>query len=169
MLRLRSDWITGTPAVTYKKGSLIAANLDAFMQGKREFQVIFEPTRNSSLSGFSGSKNRLFLDLLTDVRSQVLVFSRKPGDTSKTRWVGTPLKETVGSIGVVPADPHRSDDTWLWLEDFTVPPTLLSWNPVDAEARADEAEPRVLRRHQRRSESALRRSPKTALEFPTSK
>jgi prolyl oligopeptidase len=130
LLRLRSDWITGTPAVTYKKGSLIAADLDGFMQGKRDFQVIFEPTRNSSLSGFSGSKNRLFLDLLTDVRSQAMVFSRKPGDKSKTRWVGVPLKETAGSIGVSPADPHRSDDTWLWLEDFTVPPTLLSWNPV---------------------------------------
>ncbi len=130
LLRLRSDWITGTPPVTYKKGSLIAANLDGFIQGKREFQVIFEPTRNSSLSGFSGSKTRLFVDVLTDVRSTVQVFSRKPGDTSKTRWVGAPLKETAGSIGVVPADPHRSDDTWLWLEDFTVPPTLLSWNPV---------------------------------------
>ena len=130
MLRLRSDWITGTPPVTYKKGSLIAANLDAFMAGKREFQVIFEPTRNSSLAGFSGSKSRLFLDLLTDVRSQALVFARKPGDTSKTRWVGTPVKETAGSISVVPADPFRSDDTWLWLEDFTVTPTLLSWNPI---------------------------------------
>jgi prolyl oligopeptidase len=130
MLRLRSDWITGTPPVTYKKGSLIAANLDAFMSGKREFQVIFEPTRNSSLAGFSGSKSRLFLDLLTDVRSQAMVFSRKAGDTSKTRWVGAPVKETAGSISVAPADPHRSDDTWLWLEDFTVPPTLLSWNPI---------------------------------------
>ena len=130
LLRLRSDWITGSPAVTYKKGSLIASGLDAFVAGKREFQVVFEPTRNSSLSGFSGSKNRIFLDLLTDVRSQVVVLSRKPGDRSKTRWVAAPLKETAGSISVDPADPHHSDDTWLWLEDFTVPPTLLSWNPV---------------------------------------
>ena len=140
-LRLRSDWITGTPPVTYKKGSLIAANLDAFVQGKREFQVLFEPTRNTSLSGFSGSKTRLFLDLLSDVRSQVLVLSRKPGDTSKTRWVTAPLKETAGSISVDPADPHRMDDAWLWLEDFTVPPTLLWWNPITQKREALKQNP----------------------------
>ena len=36
--------------------------------------------------------------MLTDVRNQVIVFSRKPGDKSKTRWVGAPLKESAGSI-----------------------------------------------------------------------
>jgi prolyl oligopeptidase len=130
LVRLRSDWIAGSPAVTYKKGSLLAVSLEAFLKGDRQLQVLFEPTKNSSLSDFSGTKTRLFLNVLTDVKNQVIAFSRKPGDKGKTRWVGAPLKESVGSVSVAPFDPYKSDDVWLWLEDFTVPPSLVLWNPT---------------------------------------
>ena len=130
LLRLRSDWIAGSPAVTYKKGSLLAVSLESFLKGDRQFQVLFEPTKSSSLSDFTGTKTRLFLNVLTDVRNQVIAFSRKPGDKGKTRWVGAPLKASIGSVSVEPFDRHRSDDVWLWLEDFTVPPSLALWNPA---------------------------------------
>jgi prolyl oligopeptidase len=129
-LRLRSDWITGSPAVTFKKGSLIAADLEAFLRGERVFQVIFEPTPKSSLADWTGTKTKLFINVLSDVRNQVIAFSRKSGDKSKTRWSGAPLKESIGSIGVGAFDENRSDDVWLWLEDFTVPPSLAVWNPT---------------------------------------
>lgn len=130
LLRLRSDWITGSPAVTYKKGSLLAIDLDGFLKGERGFQVLFEPTKNSSLADTTGTKTRLVLDVLTDVRNTIVTFARKPGDKSKTRWVGTPLKESAGSIRADAFDANRSDDVWLWLEDFTVTPSLALWNPV---------------------------------------
>jgi len=130
LLRLRSDWIAGSPAVTYKKGSLLATSLEAFVKGDRQFQVLFEPTKNSSLSEFNGTKTRLFLNVLTDVKNQVIAFSRKPGDKSKSRWVGVPLKESAGSVSVEPFDRHKSDDVFLWLEDFTLPPSLALWNPT---------------------------------------
>jgi prolyl oligopeptidase len=129
-LRLRSDWITGTPPVAYKKGSLLAASFDAYMGGARDFQVMFEPTANSSLADWTGTKTRVVLNVLTDVRNHVTVFARKPGDKSKTRWVGTPLKETVSNINLAAYDSHRSDDAFLWLEDFTLPPALALWNTV---------------------------------------
>ena len=131
-LRLRSDWITGTPAVTYKKGSLLAASFDGFLRGDREFQVLFEPTANSSLSAWTGTKTRIVLNVLQDVRNRVISFSRKPGDKSKTRWVGKPLEEKIGAINVGPYDALHSDDAWLWLEDFTVPPSLALWTPATA-------------------------------------
>lgn len=130
LLRLRNDWVVGSPPVTYKKGSLLAANLDGFVRGERSFQVLFEPTPNSSLADTTGTKTRVFVNVLTDVRNQITVFARKPGDRSKTRWVGTPLEEKVGSISVDAFDSNRSDDVWLWLEDFTVPASLQLWNPV---------------------------------------
>ena len=43
LLRLRSDWAIPGGA-TYKKGSLLVTSLKAFMGGKRDFQVLFEPT-----------------------------------------------------------------------------------------------------------------------------
>src|SRR4029079_17410377 len=53
-----------------------------------------------------------------------------PGDKGKTRWVGVPLKESAGSVSVEAFEAHRSDDVRLWLEYFTVPPSLALWNPT---------------------------------------
>ncbi len=131
LIRLRSDWIVGTPAVTYKKGSLLVANLEAFVRGERTMQTLFEPTPNTSLSSWSWTKSRLFVNTLSDVKNQVLSFSRKPGDKGRSRWTGAPLKESTGSIGVGAFDVDRSDDVWLWLEDFTVPASLVLWNPTN--------------------------------------
>jgi prolyl oligopeptidase len=129
-LRLRSDWTVGSPAVTYKKGSLLATDLEGFVRGDRNFQVLFAPTAKASLDSWTGTKTRLFVNVLSDVRNQITVFSRKPGDKSKTRWTGAPLKESAGSIGVDVFDADRSDDVFLWLEDFTLPPSLALWNPI---------------------------------------
>ena len=130
LLRLRSDWTVGSPAATYKKGSLLVASFDAFMRGERTFQVLFEPTAKSSLAGWTGTKTRLFTNVLTDVKNQVSSFTRRPGDKGTTRWVGAPLKESAASIRVDPFDSDRSDDLWLWLNDFTLPPSLALWSPA---------------------------------------
>jgi prolyl oligopeptidase len=130
LLRLRTDWATGSPPVTYKKGSLVAANLEAFLRGERSFQVLFEPTATSSLEAITGTKTRLWLNALTDVQSRLTVLSRRPGDTSKTRWVARPVEAAAGSVRVDPFDADRSDDLWLWLEDFTVPASLALFYPA---------------------------------------
>ena len=130
LIRLKSDWTIGTPAVTYKKGSLLMAKLEAFVRGDREVQVLFEPTAKISLSTWAWTKTRLYLTTLNDVRNQVISFSRKAGDRSRTRWTSTPVKETAGSVSVGTFDSNRSDDVWLWLEDFTAPTTLVLWNPI---------------------------------------
>lgn len=141
LLRLRSDWTTGSPAVTYRKGSLLVADLEAFVRGERVFQVLFEPTPKSSLTSWTGTKTRLFTNVLSDVRNQVTIFSRRPGDKGKSRWTGAPVKEAAGSIGVDPFDSDRSDDVWLWLEDFTVPPSLVLWNPSTGKREAVKQNP----------------------------
>jgi prolyl oligopeptidase len=126
LLRLRSDWAVG--GTTYKKGSLLAANLEAFVRGERSFAVLFEPTKQSSLHSWAGSKTHLFLNVLVDVKNQVFTLSRRQGDTKTTRWTEARLAESAGSIGIQPFEPNRSDDVFLWLEDFTVPPTLQLWS-----------------------------------------
>lgn len=128
LLRLRSDWTIGNPSVTYPKGSLIATKLKEFLEGNRQFQSLFEPTSHSSLAGFTGTKTRIFVNALTDVKNELSVFARKPGDKSPTRWAKSRIKETAASIDVTAVDPDRNDDVWLWLEDFAVPATLAHYN-----------------------------------------
>jgi prolyl oligopeptidase len=93
--------------------------------GKRDFQALFEPRASTSLAAWTGTKTHLVINVLSDVKNQITVLSRKPGDTSKSRWTGTPVKESAGSIEVGPLDVNRSDDVWLWLEDFSLPPSLV--------------------------------------------
>jgi prolyl oligopeptidase len=50
VLELREPYEAG--GKTYKPGSLIATDFNAFMAGKREFTTLFEPTDNSSLAGY---------------------------------------------------------------------------------------------------------------------
>ncbi|MDB4944794.1 MAG: Prolyl endopeptidase [Labilithrix sp.] len=126
LLRLRSDWTVGT--VTYRKGSLLAIALEPFLTGDRRFQTLFEPTASTSLTGWSGAKTRLFVNTLHDVRNEVLVFTRRPGDASQARWSSAKLDETAGAIGVTPVDPDRSDDAWLTVEDFTLPSSLALYD-----------------------------------------
>jgi prolyl oligopeptidase len=130
LIRLRSDWTVGSPAVTFKKGSLLISGFDAFMRGERRFQLLFEPTAKSSLASWTGTKTRLFINVLSDVRNQVTSFTRKPGDKSTTRWVGARLEEPAASVRVDPFDVDRSDELWLWLNDFTLPASLALWSPA---------------------------------------
>jgi prolyl oligopeptidase len=123
LLRLRSEWaVNGT---TYEKGSLLVTDLKAFMAGKRDFQVLFAPTKTTSLAYWTGTKNHLLINVLSDVKNRVTVFSRPSANAA---WVGKPLEESVGAIHISPFDLDRSDDVWLSLEDFTVPSSLELWN-----------------------------------------
>jgi prolyl oligopeptidase len=129
LLKLRSDWTVGAPAVTYKEGSLIAINLETFLRGDRAFQVLFEPTPRSSLQAHLGTKSRIFLTVLNDVSDQLVMLTRTPGNKSTSRWTRTKIDEPARSIHASAFDPDRNDDLWLWLEDFTVPASLALFHP----------------------------------------
>jgi prolyl oligopeptidase len=89
----KSDW---KPAgTTYKAGSLIAANLDGFLAGKRDFEVVFEPRERVALHGYTATKNHLVLDILDNVKSRIVEVTRNDG-----KWVSrnVPVPEAA-SIG----------------------------------------------------------------------
>lgn len=134
LLRLRSDWTVD--GATYKKGSLLVTNLKAFMAGKRELTTLFEPTAQSSLAGWTGTKTRLLLNVLTDVKNRIVALSRVKG-----KWASTPLEESAGSIRVRPFDADRSDDAWLWLEDFTLPSSLQLWSTTSGKRETFKKSP----------------------------
>ena len=68
ILQLRSDWKVG--GTTYKGGSLLAENFDAYMKGERKFSTLFEPTDRKSLESMTDTKNFLILTELDFVHSR---------------------------------------------------------------------------------------------------
>ena len=134
-LELREPWDVG--GRTYPAGSLLAANFDDFMAGKREFTVLFEPTGTSSLAGTSWTRNHLVINVLEDVKNRLSVLT--PGDAG---WARRPLADmpALGTISASAVDSDESDALWLTVTDYLTPTTLML-----ADAGEDAAKPEVLK------------------------
>jgi prolyl oligopeptidase len=118
LLRLRSDWtIEGR---TYPTGSLLAADLEAYLKGDRSFAVLFEPTERKFLASLSATKNYLILNELENVRNKLSVMKRDAG-----RWLRESLQTPgFGSLDMHGIDPDESDDYFLTVTDFLTPSSL---------------------------------------------
>lgn len=118
-LELREPWAVG--GRTYKAGSLIAAKFDDFMAGKRDFDVLFEPTDNASLAGFTWTRNHVVLNVLQDVKSTLSVLTPRDGAWQRGPLTGAP---DIGTVAVSAVDADESDAVWLTATDFLTPTTL---------------------------------------------
>ncbi|MCC6737772.1 MAG: S9 family peptidase [Planctomycetia bacterium] len=121
------DWLLLQPRVawtlegkTWPAGSLLAANVDAWLKGDRAVEEVFVPSGRTSLRGVGATKNFVILNLLDNVRSRPC-FARREGG----RWVRTPLAvPEFGIADVWGVDPDGSDDFFLQFADFLTPTTL---------------------------------------------
>lgn len=118
MLRLRSDW---KPAETvFKAGSLIAGDLDRFLAGGRDFELLFAPGPRTSLKAYTVTKNLVLLDILDNVKARVTELRREGGQW-KRREVDVPR---MASVRLAAFDRDTSDDYWLTVASFIEPTTL---------------------------------------------
>lgn len=118
MLRLRSDWKVG--ATTFKAGSLIAADLNSCVQGKKEYTPVFVPTARKSLAGVTDTRNYLIINELDNVRNRLFVLKRTKGE-----WTRTPMETPAfGTVSINGIDPDESDDYFLTVADFLTPSSL---------------------------------------------
>ncbi|MGH8517289.1 MAG: prolyl oligopeptidase family serine peptidase [Panacagrimonas sp.] len=119
ILRLRSDWtITGHK---YAAGSLIAMSLVAFIEGQRDFVVLFEPSPQVSLDNYSRLKNGLLLNQLDRVRGRVTALRYRRG-----RWTrrAVPVPES-GQAEARALNAEESDQYLLHVQSFTTTPRVL--------------------------------------------
>jgi prolyl oligopeptidase len=118
LLRLRTDWSVG--GKTYAGGSLVATKFDAFLEGQRQFDVLFQPTERTSLSGVSDTKNYLIVTELDNVRSRPYLMRHEQG-----RWTRSPIEApNFGTVSVSGIDANESDDYFMTVEDYLTPSTL---------------------------------------------
>ncbi|MCX5205263.1 prolyl oligopeptidase family serine peptidase [Streptomyces sp. NBC_00237] len=112
----KSEWL-GQPA-----GSLLVFGFDAFLAGGREPVVLFSPTPQAALAGYSWTRDHLILETLTDVSTSMEVLTPVEGGGS---WERQPLGAVppLASAGVVATD-EDSDEYFLETDGFLQPPTL---------------------------------------------
>ncbi len=117
VVTLRTDWNTG--GTTYTQDSLLAIDLDDFLQGKRNFEVLFTPGERVSLDRVATTHGLLLYTTLDNVRSRMYRLQLNDGSWTKEE-VPLPGLGTVriGSTSDV-------DDTFFFTyTDFTTPSSL---------------------------------------------
>lgn len=122
------EWLTVQPREpytvggrTYRPGSLLVTRFDDFMQGRRDFEVLFEPDEHNSLAGVTWTKNHVVLNVLQDVKNRLSVLTPGPKGWTRSEFTGAP---SFGTLTVTAVDPDESDAVWLTATDYLTPTTL---------------------------------------------
>ena len=119
LISLRDDWTV--EGKTWPAGALLASDFDGFLAGKREFDVLFQPTARSSLAGFSPTLNHVLINELDNVRNKLYVLTRKDGKWTREAIKGLP---EFGTISANAVDDEASDDYFLTIADYVTPTSL---------------------------------------------
>ena len=132
----RSDWQVG--GKTYKAGSLLAANFDDYMAGKRDITVLFEPTDTTALAGYSWTCHHLILNVMDDVVNKLEVLTPGPGAWAREPLGGAPALSSIDAGGI---DEDESDDYFLTVTGFLQPTTLYYGTLGKGDAQAIKHSP----------------------------
>ena len=118
LLQPKLDWTLN--GKTYKSGTLLAANFEAYLRGARDLIALFEPTDRKSLPSISATKNYLILNELENVRSRPALLRHTDG-----RWTRSPIDAPeFGNVNVSGIDADESDDFFMTVTDFLTPSSL---------------------------------------------
>ncbi|MNJ83891.1 Prolyl endopeptidase [compost metagenome] len=123
LIQLKSDWTVNSK--TYKNGALLSLSFTQLLKGNKSIQLIVEPDEFSSISEVSTTKNKVLVNLLTNVTSQLYVYSFADG-----KWSNQKVKAPdFGTISLITTD-QFSDQYFFQYENFITPTTLYA---ADAE------------------------------------
>ncbi len=118
VVQLRSVW--KPDATAFRAGSLIWMPLEAFLEGKREFTPIFEPSARVSLQGWTATRRHLVLEVLDNVRGKVLQGHRHYGRLNFREIPVAPNSK----VSVAALERNESDDYWITTTSFVEPTSL---------------------------------------------
>ncbi len=119
VVRLRSAWDTG--GRSYPAGALIVTSAREFLDGKRAFDVLFEPSARTALQSWSATRNTIVLDVLDNVRSRLIVMT-----PTSSGWRQQEIAlPSLGAASARPVDRYVSDQVFVTYQDFLTPPTLF--------------------------------------------
>jgi len=119
-VELRQPWTVG--GKEHPAGSLLAIRLDAFLAGDRDFDVLFEPTANTSLASSGATKDYYFINVLEDVKNRIYVLTPGADGWKKEPLAGAPQ---FGTVGISAVDADESNAYFMTVADYLTPTSLL--------------------------------------------
>ena len=115
----RTEWSVGERV--FPAGTLLAADFDAFLAGRRELEVLFEPDEHTSLAYHAWTRNHLIVATLRDVQSRFTVLT-----PTAAGWTTAPLADLpdAGSADICDTNPDVDDEYYLSASGYLQPATL---------------------------------------------
>ena len=121
ILKLQSDWNVNNKI--YKQGSLISLNFTELLKGKKQIQLIVQPDESSSITGVSRTKNKLLINLLHNVNSELFIYS-----CVNNKWISEKVNAPdFGKISITDLS-ELSDEYFFTYSNFLTPTTLYIAN-----------------------------------------
>jgi len=117
VIQLKSDWSVNNKI--YTGGTLISLNFTELLKGNKDVKVILKPDEFSSITGVSATKNKVLVNVLTDVTSNLFVYSFTNGNWTSKKVAAPKL----GALDVV-ATSNDSDQYFFDFKNFITPTTL---------------------------------------------
>ena len=122
-IKLRKDWpVQGR---TYATDTVLGLSLSAFLNGSRDFTVLFEPAPRRALQGLFWAAGKLVLSILDELRPRFEICTPSATGWSRETLPGLPQ---IGVVDVWPLDRHPSEsngDLLANVQDPLTPPSLL--------------------------------------------
>lgn len=124
VLNLKSDWSVN--GVTYPQGTLVSLDFKELIKGQKKIQVILQPDALTSVQEVSSTKSKLLVNLLTNVKSELYIYSFDNG-----KWESEKVDAPdFGTIGLAATD-ELSDEYYFTFTNFLTPTTLFIANAGD--------------------------------------
>ncbi|MFK7747911.1 MAG: prolyl oligopeptidase family protein [Kordia sp.] len=121
VLKLQSDWNVNNKI--YKQGSLISLNFTELLKGNKQIQLIIEPDESSSIEEVLKTKNKLLINLLHNVNSELYIYAYV-----NNKWIREKVKAPdYGRISITNMN-TLSDEYFFTYSNFLTPTTLYIAN-----------------------------------------
>ena len=123
IVELKSDWQPGD--TNFVQGTLMSIDFDTFMDGSRDFKIIYVPTDRGAIprGGIGWTRDYLILNQLEDVTSKLSRYELVDGE-----WLRSEIAiEALGSISLV-STAEDSNVFFFNYEGFLRPDTLYVAN-----------------------------------------
>ncbi len=130
-IQLRTAWdVAGT---IHPAGALLLIRFDDFLDGGRDFAVVFTPDPHSALHDYAWTRGHLLLVVLRDVVGHLLVATPDTGGVRVVEPAGVP---TMTSVELAGTDPESDSELFLiTAAGHVTAPSLLIGDAAEPEPR----------------------------------
>jgi len=127
----KHDWSVGGTVIP--SGALAVIDLERFIAGKRDFDVVFTPSPTRALQGWVETRHGIVLQILDDVRGRLVLTTRGEDGFAAREITGLPDNASIsaGSFGGED-DPDLGTEMLLTVTGFDRPTSLLLWGGIGA-------------------------------------